>query len=247
MKLFTGWRDKPQNLRSSKHEIENTYYNFRNWNNDAGHSYHFVMNKNPFKNPLSLKLKLIGKNITKIHIDFLWFRLFYSFADIQGWEYGFTSFERSVHLLWRYGSGFNMGPEGGFYKIIYMPWDYGSCVESKLIAKNGKWIDSLGWELDDLVIKKESFPYTYKLSSGEIQNRTATVSVTRRVWYWRIFKKLKIGPKIDTTTLDVSFDGEVGERTGSWKGGTIGCSYEMKSGETTEQTLRRMEKERLFK
>ena len=94
--------------------------------------------------------------------------------------------------------------------------------------------------------KKESFPYSYTLKSGEIQNRTATVSVTRRIWYWRIFKKLKIGPKIDSTTLDIEFDDEVGEMTGGWKGGAIGCSYEMKPGETTEQTLRRMEKERKF-
>jgi hypothetical protein len=49
-----------------------------------------------------------------------------------------------------------------------------------------------------------------------------------------------------STTLDVKFDDEVGERSGSWKGGTIGCSYEMLPNETPEQTLRRMEKEREF-
>lgn len=246
MKLLTGWRSKPQNLRDSKYEIETTYYNFRNRNNDIGHRYRFVMNKSPFKNPLALTVEFVGKRVSAIHIDFLWFRLFYNLIDCEGREYGFSYSDKSLVLHWGYGSGFNMGPEGGFSKIIYMPWDFGSCVENKLIAKNGKWIDSLGWELDRLVRKEESFPYTYTLRSGDVQNRTATVSVSRRVWYWRLFKKLKVGPKIDSTTLDVSFDGEVGERSGSWKGGTIGCSYEMKKGETTEQTLRRMEKERLF-
>ena len=38
----------------------------------------------------------------------------------------------------------------------------------------------------------------------------------------------------------------VGERVNSWKGGTVGCSYSMLKGETPEQTLRRMEKEREF-
>lgn len=246
MKIFTGWRSKPQNLRDSKHQIENTYYNFRNWNNEIGHKYQFVMNKSPFKNPLALTIKLIGMKVTDVHIDLLWFRLFYSFADYEGRQYGFSFVDKSIFLYWGYGSGFNMGPEGGVCKIIYMPWDYGSCVESKLIAKNGKWIDSIGWDLDYLVIKKESFPYKYTLKSGEVQNRTATVSVTRRVWYWRLFKYLKIGPKIDSTTLDVSFDDEVGEGAGSWKGGTIGCSYQMLKGETPEQTLRRMERERKF-
>lgn len=46
--------------------------------------------------------------------------------------------------------------------------------------------------------------------------------------------------------IDVDFDGEVGERTGSWKGGTVGCSYESRPGETPVQTLRRMERERRF-
>ncbi len=246
MKIFTGWRSKPQDLRDSKNEIETTYYNFRNWNNDIGHKYQFVMNKSPLKNPFALTVKLVGKRVSDIHIDFLWFRLFYTFIDCEGRQYGFSYTDKSLFLYWGYGSGFNMGPDGGFSKIIYMPWDYGSCVESKLIAKNGKWIDSLGWELDSLVKKEESFPYTYTLRSGEVQKRTATVSVSRRVWYWRLFKRLKIGPKIDSTTLDVSFDGEVGERSGSWKGGAIGCSYEIKKGETTEQTVRRMERERLF-
>jgi hypothetical protein len=52
--------------------------------------------------------------------------------------------------------------------------------------------------------------------------------------------------KMVHTSIDVKFDGEVGERTGSWKGGTIGCSYEMLPHETPENTLRRMESEREF-
>jgi len=28
--------------------------------------------------------------------------------------------------------------------------------------------------------------------------------------------------------IDVQFSDEVGERSGSWKGGTIGCAYEMR-------------------
>jgi len=40
--------------------------------------------------------------------------------------------------------------------------------------------------------------------------------------------------------------GEVGERTGEWKGGTTGCGYQMLPNETPLETLRRMEKERKF-
>ena len=33
---------------------------------------------------------------------------------------------------------------------------------------------------------------------------------------------------------------EVGEETGSWKGGTIGCGYNLKPGETAEECFDRM-------
>ena len=39
---------------------------------------------------------------------------------------------------------------------------------------------------------------------------------------------------------------EVGKKKGSWKGGCIGCSYDLKPGETPEECLKRMEKEREF-
>ena len=47
-------------------------------------------------------------------------------------------------------------------------------------------------------------------------------------------------------SIDIDFNDEVGEETGSWKGGCTGCGYTMLDGELPEQTLRRMEKERKF-
>lgn len=47
--------------------------------------------------------------------------------------------------------------------------------------------------------------------------------------------------------IEISFSGEVGSRAGSWKGGTIGCSYQMKPGETPRHTLMRMQRERRFR
>jgi hypothetical protein len=52
--------------------------------------------------------------------------------------------------------------------------------------------------------------------------------------------------KEDYIVTDKKITGEVGERTGSYKGGTLGCSHKMLKGETPLQTLRRMEKERKF-
>jgi len=46
--------------------------------------------------------------------------------------------------------------------------------------------------------------------------------------------------------IDISFDQEIGDRAGSYKGGTVGCSYDLKPNETPLECLRRMEKERSF-
>ena len=40
--------------------------------------------------------------------------------------------------------------------------------------------------------------------------------------------------------------GAPGERNGSWKGGVLGCGWDMLKGETPLDTLRRMERERRF-
>lgn len=91
----------------------------------------------------------------------------------------------------------------------------------------------------------ENHPYKYKLKNGLVQTRNAEIYIAEREWRWRWFKWLKYPRKI-WRAIEINFDGEVGERTGSWKGGTIGCSYEMKPGEEIIDTLKRMEKERIF-
>jgi hypothetical protein len=57
----------------------------------------------------------------------------------------------------------------------------------------------------------------------------------------------KVCRSIDVTFTsdEKDFDG-IGERAGSWKGGTIGCGYTMKPDEMPIDTLRRMQRERRF-
>jgi len=107
--------------------------------------------------------------------------------------------------------------------------------------KNDYW-DS---EKHENTFWKETHPYTYVLDSGEIQERQATIRVKemewrRKGWMWSPFLNQVI------RSIDVQFDKEVGERTGSWKGGTVGCGYEMLPNESPYQCLKRMEQERKF-
>lgn len=91
---------------------------------------------------------------------------------------------------------------------------------------------------------KTIWPYTYKLNNGQEQKVQATIHADRMTWrmkWWPLlpFKKVR-------TTIDVWFSSEVGEKAGSWKGGCLGCGYEMKYGEAPWHTLERMERERKF-
>jgi hypothetical protein len=100
---------------------------------------------------------------------------------------------------------------------------------------------------------KETWPFVYTLKSGEIQVRHATCEVHFRQWRWnwllKLSKKLGIkpfGPKNPWLYIDISFSEEIGERSGTWKGGTVGCSYSLKEGETIKTCLNRMQDERTF-
>ena len=111
---------------------------------------------------------------------------------------------------------------------------------------DGLWVPYVGsWEHDKTPDGRheETHHFTYVLRSGDVQKRNATVFKERRKYHrkWLPFMKKTF------TCIDIAFDGEVGERTGSWKGGTIGCSWEILPGESMESCLRRMESQREFR
>lgn len=160
---------------------------------------------------------------------------FYLYPNLHSWED--TCFYFGRDRSWRW----------------YMPWTYKwektehldhdlKTVIVKDINNNRDWFayDKERQEYEKNHTKV--YDYTYRLKNGETQHRKASVTIERRTWYMRWLPCKK---KVHTS-IDVKFDGEVGERTGSWKGGTIGCSYEMLPTETPENTLRRMESERIF-
>lgn len=88
----------------------------------------------------------------------------------------------------------------------------------------------------------ETYPYNYLLRNGHIQERTATCTEERRQWHRKWFPFLKK----HSHCIDINFSDEVGEKSGSWKGGCVGCSYEMLPNETVKDCLKRMESERKF-
>ena len=127
-------------------------------------------------------------------------------------------------------------------------WDwpfYSFTLHYELEEKDGVWRSIQGRGHDEREPKEEIHPYTYWLESGEVQQRTAKIHRTRHILARHILHRLG-WPKRTLNSIDITFSDEVGERSGSWKGGCIGCSYRMKPGETPIDTLRRMERDRTF-
>lgn len=134
-------------------------------------------------------------------------------------------------------------------KIFNMPWNT-HWVRTSYLQKDGSWIH-FDKNTPDRYNKNESnswtktYPYTYVLKNGTVQNREAKVTVEEREWRMNWLRWIPF-IKIVHKSIDVEFNDEVGEGSGSWKGGTIGCGWTMKKGETPLECLRRMEKERKF-
>lgn len=198
----------------------------------------------------------------QLHFSVILFELFFTWEDVlpEKWipkdyeqerELGFYYFERALYLkLW------------AKTKAIYMPWDMVH-VRWSVLLKDGNYWHETAWtrktekqlpkikpyvgSVVDEFRYQETFDYTYTLRSGEIQRVTATCGLEEREWRWRWFKWFRVpGTYTIRRSIDIDFSEEVGEERGSWKGGTIGCGYELLPGESIEQCLRRMEKERRF-
>jgi hypothetical protein len=190
-----------------------------------------------------------------LHVFCLWISLCYAKGEpvddlLDKWGISLYWGERYLALNWR-----------EHYKHFMMPWSMDHCRTSVML-NDGSFVPYERFKCRPGTIEtipepegmyRRELPYTYVMRSvytrqtNEIQRRTAAVTVERREWCWRAwpFRALRWPSKV-RTSINVKFSDEVGERTGSWKGGTIGCGYELRSNETPEECLQRMELERKF-
>lgn len=148
----------------------------------------------------------------------------------------------------------SLGLELGYkIKILTMPW-YPEWIRTSALCKDNKtWIHETKGACKEFWNKKiwddilycETYPYQYITKSGAIQNCLATIRVEEREWRWHSFKWLKWTRHVQKE-IQVDFNDDIGERKGTWKGGTTGCAYSMLPNETPYETLKRMESNRRF-
>lgn len=92
---------------------------------------------------------------------------------------------------------------------------------------------------------KERHPYCYVLRSGEAQDVVADITVEEWETRRHITKWFPWAGRV-RRCINISFSSEIGEETGSYKGGCVGTSYTMLPGELPVHALKRMEAERRF-
>lgn len=203
---------------------------------------------------LALKLCLFDGGRFSLNLHLAWLKLFISLPFLSRWahepaeimeSWGFSTVDGAVHLSW-----------GNSYKILHMPWSDWAHVSHTVMRPDGSFVAYVGsWEEKQPHRPEgkepdgrhtETHPYHYMLQSGEVQHVDATISVERREWRLRCLRWTSLFAKV-RHSINVEFSGEVGERAGSWKGGTIGCGYDLRPNETPRECLRRMMRDRKFK
>jgi len=190
---------------------------------------------------------------------------------LDSWGFSYTPDGPCLHLNWGHRCKIVHMPWAWEWVRTEHGMPDGSFVTAEQVSRRPRWLGGkrlaigpqgrlvrppadpmsrayIEWALPDVPARyREAFPFRYTLKSGEVQERTAEVTVERMTWARRLPWRFGVfWPKRVRTSIDVKFSDEVGERTGSWKGGVIGTGSEMRPGESPEQCLRRMERERKF-
>jgi len=142
-----------------------------------------------------------------------------------------------VHLHW-----------GARTKLLRIPFRFDGC-QTEIRLADGRWAKQTPSEYSPPFTDGrhvEVHLYRYLMRDGSIQERMATIYAERRTWTRKGLPAWLPGCRMSRTSIEVTFSDGVGERVNSWKGGCIGCAYDLKPGETMEACLRRMERERVF-
>jgi hypothetical protein len=189
-------------------------------------------------------------NRPRINLDLIFFSLTIILPFRNRWtdECDPPKWGISIHnnTVWIYRGGIGNMSE---WWTWYIPFITKEWVRTSILLKDGNWeherkgVRKEFWR-DEWKEKQANWTYNYTDKyDGEVI--PTTIYVEEREWRpkWLGWTSLFA---IVRRTIDVHFSKEVGERKGSWKGGTLGCGYEVLLDEEPLDCLKRMERERKF-
>ena len=154
--------------------------------------------------------------------------------------YGFSFTRDGLHLHW-----------GTKTKVLWYPWNWEFYKRWELVAggsyAEGRsfWVEVPRGMNHGQIATKHTADYTYTRRNLEQQKVTATFYVESMEHRLRCAPWLP-WPRRVGKSISIDFSKEVGEGVDSWKGGTLGCGYELRDDESALECLRRMERERRF-
>lgn len=147
--------------------------------------------------------------------------------------------------IYRGGSGnMNGGNKWWTWDIPFITKDW---IRTSILLKDDTWEHEVNGNRKEFYNeewkeKQKSWTYDYTDKyDGEII--PTTIYVEEREWKPKWLKWTKLFSVVDRS-IDIHFSKECGNRKGTWKGGTIGCSYTILPNEDPLDCLKRMEKER---
>lgn len=184
--------------------------------------------------------KISGRVGLSIHNVGLWI---YIFSRTDGWD--------STDPWWKSGLHWSFPWEWSWYSTEILEHKSPDRAKSVYIEKPGD-LKRLGIDSFEQMKRQggvaayhaKAYPYRYVTKIGEVQDVAARIHVERRTWRRRWWWLLPV--KKRSTTIAVNFSQAVGEERGSWKGGCVGCGYDILPDETPRECLKRMERERRF-
>lgn len=135
----------------------------------------------------------------------------------------------------------------------FLPWTQWRHVRHSFYGLNGEHVATLPdtgksylgnpgrWERER-AIADATPTIAFEFDDFDGERITATTKIEEREWRFGTggFKWLSAfrKPRV-SRSLDIRFSAETGKRKGSWKGGTVGHSIEMRPGELHEEAFRR--------
>jgi hypothetical protein len=151
--------------------------------------------------------------------------------------------------LWIYRGGNGNMNGGNKWWTWDIPFITRNWVRTSILLKDDTW-EHETWGRgkdfynDEWKSKQKSWNYDF-IDSYDNTIVPTTIYVEEREWRpkWLTWTSLFAEKR---RTIDVHFSKEVGKRKGSWKGGTVGCGYDLLPNERPLDCLKRMEKERTF-
>ena len=208
-----------------------------------------------FTNSFDISFEICGyfDNRPRINFDIIFFSLELILPFRNSWtdECDPPKWGISIHdnTVWIYRGGKGNMKGGNKWWTWNIPFLTKNWVRSSILLKNNTWEHETKGNTKNFYEekwKKKQAVWNYRYTDkyeGEII--PTTIYVEEREWRpkWLEWTSLFAEKR---RTIDVHFSKECGKRKGSWKGGTIGCGYELLPNEHPLSCIKRMEKEREF-